>query len=347
MTITTPSVPATTARRARSVWISGPVLDALVAFAWVPVFVLGRSFADSPDRLATLTTVVLLVSFCHQPITLPLVYGDVRERARHGAVLVAAPVLAVLAVYLGLDVSLVVVGVVAAAWNAHHTLRQRYGLVRVYGRKVGQADGAHEQALLLWWFGVVLLVSLAGHGLLDRLGSLPVGFLNHQIVDLLDVVQPVAALTALPVAVGAVVTSVRWWRLERDRPRNRAKHLYLLGAAVGFAVAPFDPVAGFLAFMSAHSIEYVVVVAGTVRRRAVPRSTLDRIVRRRGGPVLFLAGYVAIVLIVVAVLRRALPLQVFLSFYLAVGVLHFAYDGMIWRLRRSEVAGTFAISGEA
>ncbi len=345
MTTTTPDVVAVRSR-ASFVWILGPVTDAIVAFAWVPVFVLGRAFAGTPGRLADLTTAVLLVSFCHQPITLPLVYGDVRERARHGVVLVAAPVLAVLAVYLGLGLSLALVGVVAALWNAHHTLRQRYGLVRVYGRKVGQDDGVHEQALLLWWFGVVLLVSLAGDGLLDRLASLPVGFLNHQIVDLLDVVQPVAAVAALPVAVGAVVTSVRWWRIERDRPQNRAKHLYLLGAAVGFAVAPFDPVAGFLAFMSAHSIEYVVVVASTVRRRAVPQSMLDGIVRRRGGPVLFLAGYIAIVLVVVGALRRVLPLQVFLAAYLAVGVLHFVYDGMIWRLRRPEVAGTFAIAGE-
>ncbi len=346
MTTTTRGAPPVTAQ-SRFVWIRGPVIDAVVAFAWVPVFVLGRSFADTPDRLAELTTAVLLVSFCHQPVTLPLVYGDVRERARHGVLLIAAPVLAVLAVYAGLGISLVLVGVVAAAWNAHHTLRQRYGLVRVYGRKVGQDDGEHEQALLLWWFGLVLLVSLAGHGLLERLASLPVGFLNHQIVDLLGVVQPVAALLALPVAVGAVVTTIRWWRLERARPQNRAKHLYLLGAAVAFAVAPFDPVAGFLAFMSAHSIEYVVVVAGTVRRRAVPRSMLDRIVRRPGGPVLFLAGYIAVVLIVVALLRRVLPLQVFLATYLAVGVLHFVYDGMIWRLRRPEVAGTFAIAGDA
>ncbi len=345
MTTTTPGSLVATSQ-VPFVWIRGPAIDALVAFAWLPVFVLGRSFSGSPDRLAELTTAVLLVSFCHQPITLPLVYGDVRERARHGLLLIAAPVLAVLAVYIGLGLSLALVGVVAAGWNAHHTLRQRYGLVRVYGRKVGQDDGEHEQALLLWWFGVVLLVSLAGRGLLDRLASLPVGFLNHQIVDLLDIVQPVAALAALPVAVGAVVTTFRWWQLERDRPQNRAKHLYLLGAAVAFAVAPFDPVAGFLGFMSAHSIEYVVVVAGTVRRRAVPHSTLDRIVRRRGGPVVFLAGYVAAVLVVVAVLRRVLPLQVFLAAYLAVGVLHFVYDGMIWRLRRPEVAGTFAIAGD-
>ncbi len=343
MAAPTSTVPVVESPVVATAWIRGPVTDVVLAFAWLPVFVVARAFADDPGRLADLTAAVLLVSFCHQPITLPLIYGDVRERARHRVFLVAAPVLAVAAVYVGLLVSLAFVGVVSAVWNAHHTLRQRYGLVRVYGRKVGQDAGTHEQGLLMWWFAVVVLVSLAGNSLIDRLGSLPVGFLNRQIVDLAAVIQPVAFAAVVPATVAAVITSARWWRLERDRPQNRAKHLYLTGAGVGFAIAPFDPVAGFLAFMSAHSIEYVVVVAGTVRRRAVDGSALHRIVRRPAGPVVFLVGYLTLVLAAVALFRRWLPLDIFLAGYLGVGVLHFVYDGMIWRLRRPEVAGAFSI----
>ena len=124
----------------------------------------------------------------------------------------------------------------------------------------------------MWWFAVVVLVSLAGDGLIGRLAGLPVGFLNRQILDVLVDLRPAAAVACVPALVMAVATTARWWRLERSRPQNRAKHVYLLGAATGFAIAPFDPVAGLLALMSAHSIEYVIVVAGTVRRRAVPRS---------------------------------------------------------------------------
>lgn len=326
---------------ATTAWIRGPFTDGVVAFAWLPVYVAGV-LADAA-ALRDLTLAVLLVSFCHQPVTLPLIYGDAVERRRLAAIVVVAPPLAVATVYIGLDLSLVLVGVVSGLWNAHHTLRQRYGLVRVYGRKVGQHDGRHEQDLLFAWFLFVLLLCVAGDSLVATLEGLPVGFLNLEIVDLLASIQPVAPLLAAPVLAWATVTTWRWWQLERDRPQNRAKHLYLVGAGAGFAVAPFDPVAGFLAFMAAHSIEYLVVVAGTVRRRVPERSLVGRAVAVPGGPVLFLAGWVVAVLAAIALARTRMPAQLFVACYLAIGVLHFVFDGMIWRLRRAAVADTFQI----
>ena len=336
------TVPA--ARTATARWIRNPLLDLAIAFGWIPVFALARAWAGDADRLAALTGVVLLVSFCHQPVTLPLVYGDVRERKRRGLFLVVAPVVAVAAVYAGLTISLAVVAVVSALWNAHHTLRQRYGLIRVYGRKVGQDDGRYEQTILLSWFGVALFLALAGGGLIDRMQGLPVGFVNDEIVDLLELLQPVALAALVPTVLVAIVSTARWVALERSREtRNPAKYVYLTGAAVLFVLAPYDPVAAFLGFMAAHSIEYLIVVEQTLPKRAAPGSTLEKVASRRAGPAVFLVVYVLGILGIVAMLRGALPKTLFLSIYLSFGVLHFVYDGMIWKLRTSTVASSFSI----
>jgi hypothetical protein len=80
---------------------------------------------------------VLLLSFLHQPLTVALVYGDPAEFRLHRRLFVWAPVVVVAAIVVGRAVSPVLVAAVAGLWNAEHTLLQRYGLTRIYGRKVG------------------------------------------------------------------------------------------------------------------------------------------------------------------------------------------------------------------
>ena len=43
------------------------------------------------------------------------------------------------------------VGAVAGLWNAEHTLMQRYGVVRIYGRKAGEGGRSDEKPLLFSW----------------------------------------------------------------------------------------------------------------------------------------------------------------------------------------------------
>jgi len=41
--------------------------------------------------------------------------------------------------------------VLAALWNAEHTLMQRYGVMRIYGRKAGDDHGRLEKPMLIAW----------------------------------------------------------------------------------------------------------------------------------------------------------------------------------------------------
>ncbi|WP_436794144.1 hypothetical protein [Actinospongicola halichondriae] len=336
--------PAVSTRHFDVRWITRAPVDVLVAFAWVPIWLVAHAVRADTDAVAALAGWVLLISFAHQPVTLPLIYGDVRERRRRTRLLVAAPVVAVVAAFVGLTISVLVTALAAAAWNGHHTLRQRYGILRVYGRKVGQTDGDHEQGILFWWFGAAVAVVFADPGAPDKLQALPLGRVNTQIIDLLAMLRPIAVVVALVTIVGASITTWRWASLERTRDRlNPAKYLYLFGAFGLFAMAPVDPVATVLGFALAHSIEYFVVVHGTVRRRATAGSLLERVVRPRFGPALFLTIYTGMVLALVAGLKTGLSRNLFGAIYLGFGALHFAYDGLIWKLRSPAVAQQFDV----
>ena len=62
-----------------------------------------------------------------------------------------APWVAFALILVGLNVSLTLVALMAGLWNAEHTLMQRYGVMRIYGRKAGDDHGRIEKPMLIIW----------------------------------------------------------------------------------------------------------------------------------------------------------------------------------------------------
>src|SRR4029079_5706473 len=62
-----------------------------------------------------------------------------------------APWVAFTLIVIGLNVSLSLVALMAGLWNAEHTLMQRYGVMRIYGRKAGDQQGGLEKPMLIVW----------------------------------------------------------------------------------------------------------------------------------------------------------------------------------------------------
>lgn len=298
----------------------------------MPFFVVG-TLLDA-NALVTFTTVVLLFSFAHQPLTFPLVYGDRSQFAAHRILYLVAPPVMVALVYSAGQVSLALLAVVATTWNAIHTLRQRYGIVRLYGRKVGQRTGEFEQQILFSaYLGVIAFAAWQGT-VSDRLGALPIGRVNRQIVSTIDDLR----LLALVVASGSLIVFVRavfrWWQLEQARPVNASKHHYLVAAAALCVAIAFDPVAGLLAFAGAHAAEYFVTVGQNVEGRfASAPGALRTTVTGPLGPWGSVAVFTVGVLMVVALARPYLGTDLYAALYLGLGGLHFLYDGFIWRSR--------------
>lgn len=289
-----------------------------------------------------------MVSFAHQPLTLGLVYGDPAQRSAKRWLYRIAPVVAALAVLIGIHVSLTLVALIAGLWNAEHTLMQRYGVMRIYGRKAGDTNGGLEKPMLIAWL-VTALTFLGGYvDLQGLLLKINMGGTNADSVRLLDRLSTVAAWLFWPSLIVSAVLLVRWTRVERASGRGigTAKDWYV-AATFGLVLAVMiDPIAGIFGYVAAHSIEYFGIVHTSLRRRAatgdvspVARST-STAWRRTG-------VYSLYALVILAVMYVTLEfwggtLYAFAVLYF--GALHILYDGFVWKLRKPATAASLGIS---
>ena len=334
--------------RAQPAWIRGPWVDVGNAVVWVP-FALGAHLLEG-DRAAlnVLIAGVLLLSFIHQPLTVALVYGDPDQFRMHRRLFTWGPVVLVAAIVVARTVSLTLVAAVAGLWNAEHTLLQRYGLTRIYGRKAGDDHGRLERWMLQSWLVLVLVWVAVDARTPGFLARLDLGDRNTQSVDVLTSLRPVALVLLVPLAVAVGVLVVAWVRAERARgpAANPAKHLYVGSTAALLVVTLVDPIAGLAAYVAAHALEYFVVVHGVLGRRyatVTGGGALGRAVRTRAGPMGVLAAYLAAIAALLLASRSWAPGTVAVTF-LTLGGMHLLYDGFIWKLRRPAVASSLNVT---
>jgi len=351
VTIADPTSSASLLRRAR--FIHGPWADLGVALLWVPFAVAAHLLEGSQSSLRTLMGATFVLSFAHQPLTTGLVYGDPAQRALHRRIYAWSPVVFAAAIVIGLNVSLALVALVAGLWNAEHTLMQRYGLTRIYGRKVGDDQGGIEKPMLVSWLVLTLVWAAAFvniGSLADRIG---LGATNRTALDQLERLQPVARVIIVPVVVGVAVLAWRWLQAERSlgSSANPAKHLYLASTAALFLVMMIDPLAGFVAYVGSHAVEYFVIVQRSLRVRSQgpnpDPSPVARLTRTRARRVLVGAGYLAAIVWFALVSTSWFDGQLFRFTLLLLGGMHVFYDGFIWKLRRPAVAAPLGVPAPA
>ncbi|CAN5502416.1 hypothetical protein BH10ACT2_BH10ACT2_10370 [soil metagenome] len=329
---------------AKSQWLHGPLTDTLLGWCFLPVAVGVHLLGPNLSAVQTVVGAVFLLSFAHQPLTLGLVYGDPVQRAAHRRLYLWAPAVAAIAILIGLSVSLTVVAAVAALWNAEHTLMQRYGLMRMYGRKAGDQNGPLEKPMLIVWL-VAAVAFIGGYvNLEDLVLRLGLDETNSRGVRLLDPLRvPAQILFWMAAAVG-IALAVRWWRAERalGAGASRAKHVYTLGT-IGLLVAVMiDPIAGVAGYVAAHAIEYYAVVHRSLRTRRddapVARATRSRLRR-----IAVYACYFGAVTAFVWGTAGMLDGRVYAFAILFFGALHILYDGLVWKLRRPHVAASLGL----
>ena len=97
-----------------------------------------------------------------------------------------------------------------------------------------------------------------------------------------------------------------------------------------------------IAYVGAHAIEYFVVAFKTTESRYREydgSSLLGRVARRTPGRLACFAAVVGVALLA----HARLDGSAYNVLLYTVGVLHFLYDGFIWKLRKPAVAAGFAI----
>jgi hypothetical protein len=322
----------------------GPVPDGVLALSWVP-FALAGHVAEGGDRsLTALFAWVMFISFVHQPLTFPLVYASPWRLATHKRLFLWFPIGAVVVIALATHVSLTAVAVIGALWNTEHILMQRYGIVRIYGRKAKDDQGGLERWMLVAWFLVPLLwVAASGRlqGVLDRLST---GSVDAEAARLLARMTGEARVALAVASLAAVYLTGRWIRDVRrahGKP-NPGKWLYLGSTAGMFALAVVDPVAAVIGFVASHSVEYFTLVGRSVGAENRHPGALGRVARCRHGRLLFFAGYAILATLAFVLLYRVAPGSVLVLAVLTIGAVHFFYDAFIWKLRKPEVAASLA-----
>jgi hypothetical protein len=341
----------------RTSWIFGSGPDLLVALCWLPLWLVGHRLAaghgaHNDSLLRSAVAVTFLVSFLHQPLTLGLVYGDIDRFRQQRRLFVWTPPVAVIVITAAVVLNLWVVIPIAALWNTVHTLQQRYGLSRIYGRKAGYGSARLDRAVLYSWMAAAVLVVAANSGTLALVRRVSLDGVNVGGIRLLTDARPWALLLLVPVSLVAIAVAAalvsqeyRQWLRARsgDKPVNPAKWLYQASSLLLMGSIAVDPVAGFIAYVGAHAIEYFVVVYKTTETRYGRQhdgcSFLGRAAYRPAGRIVCFAVVVGLALLVHARVAGTVYNVVLYT----VGVLHFLYDGFIWKLRKPAVAADFAI----
>lgn len=329
-------------------WVHGPLADILFGWCWLPIALIMHNLESSLTRTQGLMGIIFLVSFAHQPLTMGLVYGDPNQRRAHQRFYLIAPFAATVLILIGLNVSLTLVGLMAGLWNAEHTLMQRYGVLRIYGRKAGDDHGAIEKPMLITWLVTALLFLGAYVDLPAFTHKIGFDGTNRRSVEILD---SLSRWATVPFWIGAVVSTsyaIRWIRAERARPvsvARRAKWAYAAGTLGLLIAVMVDPVAGIAGYVAAHAIEYFGIVHGSLRRRAVtgddsPVARVSATRVRRTGLYVVYFGAIAALIVGTWDLWGG---KVYTFAILFFGALHILYDGFVWKLRKPAVAASLGI----
>jgi hypothetical protein len=286
------------------------LVDVALALCWIPFAAAGWLLRDDANGTAWLVSVTLLISLLHQPLTIALVYGDRRNFDLRRRIFTWSPVVFASAVLAAQHVSLTVLAIVAGLWNAEHTLMQRYGIMRIHGRKAGQRESNLDKTLLFSWLVLALVWIAADSRTTDHIEQTGLRGKNRRGLDILLDLQPVATVI-LPYVIGiAALVTGRWlWREFRVGDHTSpAKRFYTASTATLFVAILVNPVASFLGYMGAHAVEYFIIVHRSVGPKyasadADGGAPLGYAIRRLGR-VGFIVAYIAIVLAVLAALDR-------------------------------------------
>ena len=343
-------------------WLRGPLWDVgLLAFGWLPFYAwvavatLGTSHwgSDEGQGFAAAVAVALALNFAHRQYVLVLVYGDpeaiaerpLRLRDRSGDRFCGRRRCALVH---DVPVAQTAVLVALGTWNVWHVIQQRYGFMRVYaGRARGgleSREAARADKSLLWSSVAVTACGAA----LFRVRSLE-GV--PQAARLLSVVRPLLAGPLIGIATAAALavwalTFVRWWRIESASTGSVHWPRWIFGLSTLALLAIFvvhGPVVGYVVFGVAHSIEYLAFVYQFGEKKysratsSVAALLLGSVRRAPLVLVPLLVGY--------AFLYRHRFALAYVTYYASTSVLHYLYDGWIWRLRQPRVARPLGVEG--
>lgn len=308
-------------------------------------------------------TVAALGAIGHHLPGMLRAYGDRELFARFRVRFLVAPVVLIVMCALAMVSGVQSIIVIAFVWGVWHALAQAYGFARIYAVKAGCGDrpsALADQALLIAWFLAALACSPLRLGfILDKLATCGLGLPTPSVLS----ASRTAALVVAGVATVAWVVVVVRGALQGRGPGG--VRLLLLASSIGFWWFANVRVRHLLLaaplFELAHDAQYLAIVWVFNRRRVEAAGDkvaepLRALFRPSAGSIL---AYVAVCFAYGAFAFWAPKPQLvgqpdvagegfglLLSSAVAASqLLHFYYDGFIWKVREPQTAGVLGVSG--
>ena len=281
-------------------------------------------------------------------------YGDRALFQRFKVRFIVAP-LAILAVCLWSSFyNIQAVQLVAMAWGIWHGMMQTYGFCRIYDAKASARAAARARADLAlcaaWFSAAVLLSPMRFRGLFE---------LYYESGGPVIASAAVAAMRTAVMVVLGVVTVVFLWRQWSDWRAGRGASpvkMVLLVSSIAFWWYCNNGVqnilVGIALFEVFHDVQYLAIV-WIYNRTRVERDTsiggFMRFVFRRSGALI--GVYVGLVLAygAIGLTQSAITVEwirhSLIGIVTASALLHFYYDGFIWKVRETQTRAMLGIEG--
>ncbi|MCB9755904.1 MAG: tetratricopeptide repeat protein [Myxococcales bacterium] len=283
-------------------------------------------------------------------------YGDRALFRQHRARFLLAPPLVFATSLWFAAYNLHGVLLLSLVWSVWHGMMQHYGFLRVYDAKVGAR--APEVARLDWWmtcawFSLCLLWSpVQGASVLASLFDAGFWLIPPAA---LRVAGTVTLVLTLAISALYLIMTARWRRRGVPVSPRKLALLVTTTALLYFArVMTRDPFLTVALFEVLHDVQYLAIV-WAFNRGVAERGQGGRLGRWLYRPrALAVAVYVTLCLAYgalafgVALWRGdGLGTRVVVALLATSGILHFYYDGFIWKLRRAEVSAGLGIEAGA
>lgn len=321
----------------RSAWLVSPAFDLLFLACGMWPFIALLVLLGNPRVDWSLSFwQVYFLSTPHRWITLPLVFLDgERFWQRPGSYVGVALLVAVLmAAAWASTGTLALLLAVDYLWNAWHFAAQHSGISRIYGRHARpdvKSTGLFEK-IVLRLFILYTLFRLLGFPNID----------GEDVSPWLDWLRaPVQSLQGLDLYVLALPVFLLLAELRDFRPTALGRCAYLGSVCSLYGLILLGThfhsdgrwMSGlFLAVSMFHATEYLAIVSWSVWKKhgRAPASLFGRLVPRWCLALVLFASALALggFLMDHFYFRTWLVVTIFVSY------LHYAYDGMIWKVRR-------------
>ncbi len=334
-------------------WIIGPRQD-FILFLGTPILLLTLfGLASHFWSLSAFIVFATVLAMGHYLPGFLRAYGDPVLFRRFRARFLLAPIVLIsLSIYMSHQEASHAFMLLVVVWGAWHWLMQTYGLVRIYDAKARNFDAASarlDYALCIAWFGILYWRTDGAATVLMRF-YMSGGIMSPKALDWIASIWVVATLV-----ISAVYVTHTIRRTREGNPPSMLK-LALLGVSFAFYLYAFgyssSHLIAYSLFEGYHDIQYLAIVWVFNCNRASKdpnAGSFTRFLFRHRTPlvvlyVLMCVGFGSYDYFVRTLVTEKQLADTALGLIVGLALVHFYFDGFIWRIRETETRTTLDVA---